>query len=323
MFLVAIKNVNPYIEEADEELLALGIDSCAYRFWTYHVMKPALLAIKAMDDIFESQENRNILAKSFEPLAADKVRSGILFYQNLFTSHPEVIPYFGRTDMDFLAGHLFDAVELLINVVNDFEKALPVLRHLGKIHDNHKIPVFTYGAIGNVLDSTLRQALPQYGDGTEQGEHLVHLWSALMNRTVLVTTRISFVSERLLRKAFEWVEQVAHELKYDDAYLAKRRLDIETEVRTRGTYTHTEEEIVHGARVAWRNSAKCVGRIAWSTLMVRDRRHVTNLDKMFAECLEHQRLATADGSLKAVSEYILCINDYIESPVHITLTYLY
>lgn len=36
--------------------------------------------------------------------------------------------------------------------------------------------------------------------------------------------------------------------------------------------------------------------------MVRDRRHVTNVDQMFAECLEHQRLATADGSLKAVSK---------------------
>jgi nitric oxide synthase oxygenase domain/subunit len=35
-------------------------------------------------------------------------------------------------------------------------------------------------------------------------------------------------------------------------------------------------------------------------MLVRDRRHVTNLDHMFAECLEHQRLATADGSLKTV-----------------------
>ena len=40
--------------------------------------------------------------------------------------------------------------------------------------------------------------------------------------------------------------------------------------------------------------------IAWNTMLVRDRRHVTDLDHMFAECLEHQRLATADGSLKAV-----------------------
>ena len=174
------------------------------------------------------------------------------------------------------------------------------MRRLGRLHDNYGIPVFSYSAIGECLDATLKKALLQYGDGTPEGQHLVSLWSALMNRTVLVVSRISFVSERLLRSAFEWVEQVAHELKWDAAYLTKRKLDIETEVRSKGTYTHTEEEVVHGARVAWRNSAKCVGRIAWNTLMVRDRRHVTDLDHMFAECLEHQRLATADGSLKAV-----------------------
>jgi nitric oxide synthase oxygenase domain/subunit len=58
--------------------------------------------------------------------------------------------------------------------------------------------------------------------------------------------------------------------------------------------------LITGARVAWRNSAKCIGRIAWNTLLVRDRRNVTDPDEMMAECFEHQRLATSDGSLKAV-----------------------
>lgn len=106
-----------------------------------------------------------------------------------------------------------------------------------------------YGAMGNVLDAMLRKSMPIYGDGSQEGEKLVYLWSALMNRTVLITSRVSFVSERLLRKAFEWVEQCSNELKCDPAYLAKRCFDIEEEVRLRGTYTHTEEEIVHGACV--------------------------------------------------------------------------
>lgn len=79
-----------------------------------------------------------------------------------------------------------------------------------------------------------------------------------MNRTVLITTRISFVSERLLRKAFEWVDQCSHELKWDAAYLSKRRFDIEEEVRMRGTYTHTEEEVVHGARVGEMNATELI-----------------------------------------------------------------
>ena len=50
---------------------------------------------------------------------------------------------------------------------------------------------------------------------------LVRLWTALLDRTVLVMTRISFVSERLLRRALDWVDQVAHELRWDESQLSK------------------------------------------------------------------------------------------------------
>ena len=223
----------------------------------------------------------------------------MIFYRNLLTKWPDLIPYFGTTDMNFLAGHLFDAVELLVGVFNDFASAIGQLNTLGKIHDQAGIPVWTYPAITDVLHDTLL-ATEHYGPGTPEGEKAVIVWKNLMNRTILVTSRISFVSEILFRKAVEWCTLVAHELKWDESYLAKRKVEIQSQIQSTGTYSHTEEEVVHGARVAWRNSAKCVGRIAWNTMLVRDRRHVTNLDHMFAECIEHQRLATADGSLKAV-----------------------
>src|SRR5215207_8759826 len=41
-----------------------------------------------------------------------------------------------------------------------------------------------------------------------------------------------------------------------------------------GTYSHTSAELAHGARVAWRNSSRCIGRLYWRSLVVRDRRHV-------------------------------------------------
>lgn len=40
---------------------------------------------------------------------------------------------------------------------------------------------------------------------------------------------------------------------------------------------------------------RCIGRIAWKTLMVRDKRRVSDLEEMFQECMEHQRIAAADG----------------------------
>lgn len=294
-----MQKANPYLEEADLEVLETGFDSCTYKFWNQRIVLPALQVIKEQDDFFESETNRSMLKATIQPLQVDKKGAGMLFYKKLLDKHPSLFPHFGTTDINFLAGHLFDAIGLLVEVFNDFGSALAGLNHLGKVHDRVMIPVWTYPAIVEMLHDTFLET-PNYGNGTPDGDMAVKVWRKLMERAVLVTSRISFVSERLLRKAFEWSEQVAYELKWCESDLAKRKYDIESEVRSTGTYSHTEEEVVHGARVAWRNSAKCVGRIAWNTMLVRDRRHVTDLDHMFAECIEHQRLATADGSLKAV-----------------------
>ncbi|WP_368738983.1 nitric oxide synthase oxygenase, partial [Staphylococcus aureus] len=35
---------------------------------------------------------------------------------------------------------------------------------------------------------------------------------------------------------------------------------IELEIKETGTYTHTEEELIYGAKMAWRNSNRCIGR---------------------------------------------------------------
>lgn len=35
-----------------------------------------------------------------------------------------------------------------------------------------------------------------------------------------------------------------------------------------GTYQLTETELVFGAKLAWRNAARCIGRIQWSKLQV-------------------------------------------------------
>ncbi|CAN0209502.1 unnamed protein product, partial [Ascophyllum nodosum] len=75
--------------------------------------------------------------------------------------------------------------------------------------------------------------------------------------------------------------------------------EIYSEIINSGTYFHSYEELAHGARVAWRNSAKCIGRITWNALNVRDKRHVADVDEIFAECMEHQRQASVDGSVKA------------------------
>lgn len=43
---------------------------------------------------------------------------------------------------------------------------------------------------------------------------------------------------------------------------------VQKEVISTGTYQLTETELIFGAKLAWRNAARCIGRIQWSKLQV-------------------------------------------------------
>ena len=45
-----------------------------------------------------------------------------------------------------------------------------------------------------------------------------------------------------------------------------RMRQVLAEVTTYGTYRHTPEELTFAARVAWRNSSRCIGRLYWRSL---------------------------------------------------------
>ncbi|WP_412026769.1 nitric oxide synthase oxygenase [Deinococcus yunweiensis] len=63
-------------------------------------------------------------------------------------------------------------------------------------------------------------------------------------------------------------------------------------------FTPTPEELAFAARVAWRNSTRCVGRLPWRALEVRDLRDVTEPGEVFARLLEHLRDAFAGGAIR-------------------------
>src|SRR5689334_712173 len=50
---------------------------------------------------------------------------------------------------------------------------------------------------------------------------------------------------------------------------------VRAEIAQTGTYTHTPAELTFGARVAWRNASRCIGRLYWHSLRVLDRRAST------------------------------------------------
>jgi nitric oxide synthase oxygenase domain/subunit len=56
----------------------------------------------------------------------------------------------------------------------------------------------------------------------------------------------------------------------------KERLEeVIASIKKTGTYDLKETELCFGARTAWRNAPRCIGRIQWSKLQVFDARYVT------------------------------------------------
>jgi len=78
-----------------------------------------------------------------------------------------------------------------------------------------------------------------------------------------------------------------------------RKKEIAEEIEFTGTYTHTYEELEFGAKVAWRNSNRCIGRLFWKTLKVIDKRQVSTADEVFESLLEHIEYASNGGKIRS------------------------
>jgi nitric-oxide synthase len=78
----------------------------------------------------------------------------------------------------------------------------------------------------------------------------------------------------------------------------RRKADIESSFQESNTYTLTTLECTHGARVAWRNSIRCIGRLFWKGMHVIDKRQVQTLDEVFQALEEHIQFATNGGAIR-------------------------
>ena len=72
---------------------------------------------------------------------------------------------------------------------------------------------------------------------------------------------------------------------------------LHNQIEHTGTYQHDYEMLTYGARLAWRNASRCIGRLHWNTLAVRDMRHLTKAEEVFEALLEHIQLATNGGKI--------------------------
>ncbi|MBD2846890.1 nitric oxide synthase oxygenase [Paenibacillus sp. IB182496] len=108
------------------------------------------------------------------------------------------------------------------------------------------------------------------------------------------------IETQLLEEARAFIRQSYDEMGLSEEEAVLRIAEIERETRACGTYTHTAEELAYGAKLAWRNSNRCIGRLFWESLVVRDARHLTEEDAMAEACFAHLRQATGEGAIRPV-----------------------
>ncbi len=85
------------------------------------------------------------------------------------------------------------------------------------------------------------------------------------------------------------------------SHLPKARLaEVRRAIETDGSYQHTPDELLIGAKVAWRNHARCIGRMHWRSLRLLDFRHCRTAEEVAQACWEHLRQSTNKGQLRSV-----------------------
>jgi nitric-oxide synthase, bacterial len=103
-------------------------------------------------------------------------------------------------------------------------------------------------------------------------------------------------TERVLESAEQFITlyHAENDLGSPDHRIRQARREIEFS----GSYWHTPAELAFGARVAWRNSSRCIGRLYWHSLRVRDCREISTAKDIAAESVTHLRSATNGGRIR-------------------------
>ncbi len=124
------------------------------------------------------------------------------------------------------------------------------------------------------------------GDGPERGPGA---------RTQPPATSIDPVLGRRLRECEEFF--AAPELGEVDSL---RVAEAQGSLLATGWYEQSAHELLVGAKLAWRNHARCVGRSHWRTLKLVDARHVRTAAELAEACLHHLRVSTNGGAVQSM-----------------------
>lgn len=117
--------------------------------------------------------------------------------------------------------------------------------------------------------------------------------------------RANPVSRRLRRigagekrdEAVAFIRQFGRETGLPESERRERERAVVRALRRDGHYEHSADELAFGARLAWRNHGRCIGRLQWKSLEVFDCRHLTEPDQIAARMARHMDAAHGQGRI--------------------------
>ncbi|RWS11815.1 nitric oxide synthase: inducible-like protein [Dinothrombium tinctorium] len=159
--------------------------------------------------------------------------------------------------------------------------------HHGAVKESIKV---SNVCTGKIAKDTLHKRGKQIGCTTH------YCVGSLMTPNKAKTSKIK---AEILEEAFDFFEQYFIYLKKDNSdELSKRLAEVTKELEQTATYTLTTDELCFGAKTAWRNNARCIGRMHWNQLQIQDARHVRTTEEMFKAICKHIEISTNGGNIQ-------------------------
>lgn len=310
-FIWCLQTHTPYAKDDDKEDIERGADGSMARAIAQLVALPAIKSFKSMIDLAEIPLYKEAVPRLWARLTPDdRMDFGERFYRTLLSNHPNLLDYFSKTDMDSLAIHFVGSLDLIVTSASELASANGDFRHtlrtLGDLHRMMGVPTYAFALVGATLIECLEvmfereEELSKNAGTPVTAKQLRGAFIFLYGEVMSMVYYPMYKQEKMVKTAQLFYEQLQAEFHWTDAELSRRMQQVEQEIGATGTYTQTSKELEMGARLAWRNSAKCIGRISWNTLQVRDCRHVSTPAQIFEQVEEHLKIATAGTNIQSV-----------------------
>jgi nitric-oxide synthase, bacterial len=103
---------------------------------------------------------------------------------------------------------------------------------------------------------------------------------------------------QFIEKANTFIRTCYSEIGKCQEEIDTRITEVEESIQKTGTYSLTFEELKYGARIAWRNNSKCIGRLFWKSLEVFDERELDTEEDIAEALFRHIAYATNNGRIR-------------------------